>query len=144
MHRCLIVTMDEAAIPFYNTVQSLGVECAFLDFWQGTEDFLASQQITAPIIGVGHRKADVVANEEIRSFDTAVVFEGVWLESALIVQALKQAGIEQVVVVAKAQDYMRAYRALGADRVVGRKRWNKDSLRVLNKKQKQTATPCGA
>lgn len=144
MHRCLIVTMDGLAFPFYNTVQALGVECAFLSYSDAMKNFLYEHEVTAPVISIGHRKADIIEHEEIRQFDTAVVFEGVWLESALIVQALKQAGIAQVVVVAKAQDYMRAYRALGADRVVGRKRWSKDSLRVLKTAEERTATPCGA
>jgi len=142
MHRCLIVTMDSLAFPFYHTALSLGVECSFLSYSDAMNKFLDEHEDHAPVITIGHRKADIVDNEEIRQFDTAVVFEGVWLESALIVQALKQAGIEQVVVVAKAQDYMRAYRALGADRVVGRKRWSKDSLRVL--KKSAALAPCGA
>ncbi|MGZ4106814.1 MAG: NAD-binding protein, partial [Tumebacillaceae bacterium] len=80
---------------------------------------------------VGHHKSAVLEHEQIRQFDTAVGVEGAWLESALIVQALKQAGIEKVVVVAQNKSYMRAYHALGADRVVGVRRWNRDSLKVL-------------
>ncbi|HEU4962419.1 MAG TPA: hypothetical protein VFV52_00955, partial [Bacilli bacterium] len=73
------------------------------------------------------------------TFDTAVVFEGNWVESALIVQALKQAGIPKVVVVAQNQSFMRAYRALGADRVVGVRRWSRDTMRVLNSPVKHGA-----
>ncbi|PWK16286.1 NAD-binding protein [Tumebacillus permanentifrigoris] len=132
MKQCLVVTMDEAAIPFITTMNSLGVSCAILDYCVQTTQFLREHLVEAPVIRVGHHKSDVVNNEAVRQCDTAVVFEGAWLESALIVQALKQAGIEQVVVVAQNQSFMRAYRALGADRVVGVRRWNRDSLRVLN------------
>jgi hypothetical protein len=130
--RCLIVTMDESALPFVQTLNTLGLDCAFLDFCAQTSQFLRVQKITSPVIRVGPHKTDVVENEAIRAFDTAVVFEGTWLESALIVQALKQAGIGKVVVVAQHQSFMRAYRALGADRVVGVRRWNRDSMRVLS------------
>lgn len=135
MKQCLVVTMDQAAIPFMTTMKSLGVECAVLDYCVQTTQFLREHEIDVPVIRVGHHKSDVVQNEAVRSFDTAVVFEGAWLESALIVQALKQAGIEKVVVVAQNQSFMRAYRALGADRVVGVRRWNRDSLRVLYAQQ---------
>jgi Trk K+ transport system NAD-binding subunit len=132
MNRCLIVSMDASAIPFVHTMYLMGRECAFLDFCAQTTEFLREYQVTTPVITVGHHKSAVLENEQIRQFDTAVVFEGQWLESALIVQALKQAGIEKVVVVAQNKSYMRAYHALGADRVVGVSRWNRDSLKVLN------------
>lgn len=131
MQRCLIVSMDESAIPFEQTINLLGVECAFLDFCVHTTEFLREHRVSAPVIQVGHHKSAVLENEAIRQYDTAVVFEGQWLESALIVQALKQAGIEKVVVVAQNKSYMRAYHALGADRVVGVRRWKRDSLKVL-------------
>jgi len=131
MNRCLIVTMDESAVPLISTLQRLGVDCACLDFCVETAEFLRLHHVEVPVIRVEHQKSAVVENDAIRSFDTAVIFEGQWLESALIVQALKQAGIAKVVVVAQNQSYMRAYRALGADRVVGVKRWNRDTLKVL-------------
>ncbi|MFD2170215.1 NAD-binding protein [Tumebacillus lipolyticus] len=137
MNRCLIVTMDESAVPFVQTLHTMGVECAYLDFCAQTTLFLREQSVIAPVIKVGPHKHDVVNHEGIRQFDTAVVFEGAWLESALIVQALKQAGVSKVVVVAQNQSFMRAYRALGADRVVGVRRWNRDSFRVLNGESKQ-------
>ena len=138
MNRCLIVTMDDSALPFARTLSALGVESAFLDFCMQTSLFLKEQahRIEAPVIKVGPSKSAVLESEAIRAYDTAVVFEGAWLESALIVQALKQAGVGQVVVVAQNQSYMRAYRALGADRVVGVKRWSRDSLRVLYSKKR--------
>lgn len=131
MNRCLIVSMDASAIPFVHTMNLMNVECAFLDFCAGTTEFLQEYQVTTPVITVGHHKLAILEDEQIRQFDTAVVFEGQWLESALIVQALKQAGIKKVVVVAQNKSYMRAYHALGADRVVGVRRWNRDSLKVL-------------
>ncbi|KEO83360.1 NAD-binding protein [Tumebacillus flagellatus] len=131
MKQCLVVTMDEAAIPFITTMKQLGVECSILDYCVQTTQFLREFEVDAPVIRVGHHKSDVIQNEAVKNCDTAVVFEGAWLESALIVQALKQAGIQKVVVVAQNQSFMRAYRALGADRVVGVRRWNRDSLRVL-------------
>jgi Trk K+ transport system NAD-binding subunit len=135
MKRCLIVTMDDSAVPFVRTLRTLGVESAYLDFCPQTHHYVKnSGQLEAPVIKVGPHKSDVVTHEAIREFDTAVVFEGAWLESALITQALKLAGVEKVVVVAQNQSYMRAYRALGADRVVGVKRWSRDSLRVLYSK----------
>lgn len=132
MNRCLIVTMDESAVPFVQTLHTLGLDCAFLDFCAQTSQFLREQKVEAPVIRVGPHKQEVVENLREREFDTAVVFEGPWLESALIVQALKQAGVGRVVVVAQNQNFMRSYRALGADRVVGVRRWNRDSLRVLS------------
>ncbi|ASS73836.1 hypothetical protein CIG75_01835 [Tumebacillus algifaecis] len=132
MNRCLIVTMDESAVPFIQSLHSMGLDCAFLDFCAQTAHFLRVQKIDAPVIKVGPHKQDVVSDARIREFDTAVVFEGAWLESALIVQALKKAGVGKVVVVAQNLSFMRAYRALGADRVVGVRRWNRDSFRVLN------------
>lgn len=131
MNRCLIVTMNEEALPLAATLRKLGVGCAYLDFCPETSEFVRANRPEEPVIRVGHQKSAVLESEGIRSFDTAVVFEGVWLSSALIVQALKQAGVQKVVVVARNQSFMRAYRALGADRVVGRARWNRDSLRVL-------------
>ena len=141
MNRCLIVTMDDAALPFVRTLDALGVESAYLDFCLHTNQFVKEQadRLVSPVIKVGPSKSAVLENEVIRQYDTAVVFEGAWLESALIVQALKQAGLQKVVVVAQNQSYMRAYRALGADRVVGVKRWNRDSLRVVG-----TKAPVGA
>lgn len=138
MNRCLIVTMDESALPLVRTLSALGVESAYLDFCMGTHVFLKehAHRLDAPVIKVGTSKSAVLENEAIREYDTAVIFEGAWLESALIVQALKQAGLKQVVVVAQNQSYMRAYRALGADRVVGVKRWSRDSLRVLYSKKR--------
>jgi Trk K+ transport system NAD-binding subunit len=133
MNRCLIVSMDDSALPFVRTLNMLGVESAFLDFCLHTNQFVTEQahRLGAPVIKVGPSKSAVLENEQIRTFDTAVIFEGPWLESALIVQALKQAGLQKIIVVAQNQSYMRAYRALGADRVVGVKRWSRDSLRVL-------------
>lgn len=124
--------MDESAVPFVQTLHTLGLDCAFLDFCAQTSQFLREQKVEAPVIKVGPHKQDVVDRLRACSFDTAVVFEGPWLESALIVQALKLAGIGKVVVVAQNQSFMRSYRALGADRVVGVRRWNRDSLRVLS------------
>lgn len=139
MKRCLIVSLDEAAVPFIDTVQTLGLDCAYLDFCQRTTQFLREHQVRAQIIQVGPHKADVVNHPAIAEFDTAVVFEGNWVESALIVQALKQAGLPKVVVVAQHQSFMRAYRALGADRVVGVKRWSRDTMRVLTGPAKRGA-----
>lgn len=138
MNRCLIVTMDDSALPFVRTLSALGVESAYLDFCMQTHLFVSGHAhwLDAPVIKVGPSKSAVLESAAIREFDTAVVFEGTWLESALIVQALKQAGLGQVVVVAQNQSYMRAYRALGADRVVGVKRWSRDSLRVLYSKKR--------
>jgi Trk K+ transport system NAD-binding subunit len=132
MQRCLVVTMDESASSFVDTLKRLGVECAYLDFCRYTAEFLREHEVDVPIIRVEPQKSAVLRSEQIRAFDTAVVFEGIWLESALIVQALKQAGVKKVVVVAQKQNFMRAYRDLGADRVVGVRRWNRDSLRVLS------------
>lgn len=130
MNRFLIVTMDEASDSFVYTLRKLGGFCTYLDFCVSTSEFLRNRPSDVPVIKA-HNKTAVLNNSEIRTFDTAVVFEGAWLESALIVQALKQAGVGKVVVVAQNQSYMRAYRALGADRVVGMRRWQRDSMRVL-------------
>ena len=130
MNRCLIVSMDESADAFVYTMRKLGVSCTYLDFCVQTSEFLRRRPSDLPVIKA-HNKTAVLNHEGIREFDTAVVFEGAWLESALIVQALKQAGVRKVVVVAQNQSYMRAYRALGADRVVGVRRWQRDSMRVL-------------
>lgn len=137
MNRCLIVTMDEQAVSFAQTLNALGVSCAYLDFCLHTTEFLREHPVDAPVIRVGHHKSHVLENPAIREFDTAVVFEKAWLESALIVQALKQAGVKQVVVVAQQKDFMRAYHALGADRVVGVRRWNREPLKVLYAGQKK-------
>jgi len=119
MTKLLVAAFDKEGIVYVGSGQQLGMDVRILDCFEPFHKQLISWYGKDTVLHVNGRRADVTTAVQQEHFDAAIVHEiSDFVRTALVVQALSEAGIKRIVVVTQDGSRRGMYRRCGAHRIV--------------------------
>ncbi|UOF91058.1 NAD-binding protein [Fodinisporobacter ferrooxydans] len=118
MPNVLVSTIRTVGIVYAQSLVQSENRVSILDCRSEHSKWVQKHSEGLHVLQVESKRSAFHEHSSLRQFDVAIVFEDDIVETALIVQSLKEAKIPYVIVVAEKRPNAAAYRSVGADRVI--------------------------